>query len=149
MKYISANRLSKWRNKFKGKLCPIYKIALTDVVVDHDHATGMVRGCLHRQANAWEGKVYNAWKRYGGNNAKVTYTEALRNLADYIDTASTDFLHPTGVSQLCKRFSRCSREEQIFSLKLFKYTKEQINACKNVKDRVKLYRKFLTQNKYE
>jgi hypothetical protein len=146
--YISANKIQKWRNENKETVCPVFNIALDDAVVDHDHHTGVVRGCLHRQANAWEGKVWNAWKRYGGNNAGVSYTEALRNLADYIDRPPTNFYHPVGVTQLCKRFGRFSKNEQVFALKLFKYKKSEIEACSNSKERIKLYRKFLTTNKY-
>ena len=103
MKYITANKLKKWRNKNKGKKCPIYEIILDDAVVDHNHNTGVIRGCIHRQANAWEGKVYNAWMRYGGNNSAVSYSQALENLSKYVNN-TTEYYHPVGITQLCKRF---------------------------------------------
>lgn len=149
MNYLPHSKVKKYREANKSETCPIFEIPLDDVVVDHDHSTGLVRGCIHRQANAWEGKVFNAWKRYGGNNANVKYSNALRNLADYIDRESSGILHPKGVTDLCKRFSRLSKENQLFSLKLLGYKNKEINACINSRERVKLYRQFLTQNKYE
>jgi hypothetical protein len=148
MKYLPQTKIKEFRDENKGQKCPIFDISLKDAVVDHDHSTGVVRGCIHRQSNAWEGKVYNAWKRYGGNNANVTYIEALRNLADYIEGSNYDLLHPVGVTQLCKRFSRLTKKEQEFSLELFKYATSEIKACTNSKERVKLYRIFLTKDKY-
>ena len=148
MKYLPQNKIKEFRDANKGKECPIFKISLEDAVVDHDHSTGVVRGCIHRQANAWEGKVYNAWKRYGGNNANVTYVEALRKLADYIEGDPFDILHPVWVTQLCKRFGRLTKKEQEFALKALKYKTSEINACINSKQRIKLYRNFLTKDKY-
>ena len=60
-----------------------------------------------------------------------------------------NLLHPVGVTQLCKRFGRFKREEQEFALKVLGVKKSEINACTNTRERIKLYRKFLTKNKYE
>jgi len=140
MKYLPRKELKEWRDKNTPKVCPIFGIEMNDAVVDHDHETGMVRGVLHRQANAWEGKVFNAWKRFGGNNAKTSYPSALRALADYIEFSRTLYLHPVGLKQLSKRFSRLKKEEQIFSLKaLGALKKSEIEACKNTQQRVKLF----------
>ena len=109
MKYITASKLKKWREENKDPTCPIFKCKLKDTVVDHDHKTGLIRGCLDR---------YN-------------------------------LPHPVGVTQLCKRFGRFKREEQEFALKVLGVKKSEINACTNTRERIKLYRKFLTKNKYE
>lgn len=149
MKYITASKLKKWREENKGPTCPIFKCKLKDTVVDHDHKTGLIRGCLDRQANAWEGKVFNAWIRFSSGKAEVSYPEALMNLAKYIMGNRYNLLHPVGVTQLCKRFGRFKKEEQEFALKVLGVKKSEINACTNTKERIKLYRKFLTKNKYE
>ena len=42
-----------------------YTISVTEAVLDHDHATGHVRGVLHRGVNSLLGKIENNHKRYG------------------------------------------------------------------------------------
>jgi len=103
----------------------------------------LVRGVIHRQANAWEGKVYNAWKRYAKNNCELNFVETLENLIKYLKGPGTDIFHPTGIVQLGKRFARLRKEEQEFALKNFGVKKEKINTCKNTEDRVKLYKNVL------
>jgi hypothetical protein len=45
-------------------LC-LQRIKLGADVLDHDHATGAVRGVLHRGCNSLLGKIENNHKRYG------------------------------------------------------------------------------------
>jgi len=78
-------------------ICPILKIKIDykDAVFDHKHKNkseqigedgkGLLRGVIHFQANSWEGKVTNAFKRYGLHKFGISLPEALRNLADYIE----------------------------------------------------------------
>lgn len=143
MKYLTQTELKKWREANKPKRCPILDIEFTDAVVDHDHESGIVRGVIHRQANAWEGKVYNAWRRYAKNNSKLDFIETLERLVAYLKQPGTDVWHPTGIVQLGKRFGRLKKQEQIFSLKKFGVKKAEINACNNNADRIKLYKKVL------
>ena len=42
-----------------------YTISVTEAVLDHDHATGHVRGVLHRGVNSLLGKIENNHRRYG------------------------------------------------------------------------------------
>ena len=143
MNYLSQNKLKQWREDNTPRECPIFKIKLKDAVVDHCHDTGIVRGVIHRQANAWEGKVYNSWRRYAKNNCNLTFVETLENLIKYLKGPGTDIFHPSGVVQLGKRFARLRKEEQVFALKNFGVKKEEINACKNTEDRVKIYKNIL------
>ena len=81
----------------QDKFCPILRqqIAYEDAVFDHKHKNksepvgedgkGLLRGVLHFQANSWEGKCANSFKRYGMHKLGISLSEALRNLADYID----------------------------------------------------------------
>lgn len=51
----------------QGGLCAICRLRVTDsqAVLDHDHATGAVRGVLHRGCNSLLGKLENNAARYG------------------------------------------------------------------------------------
>jgi len=78
-------------------ICSILKIKIDykDAVFDHKHKNksepigengkGLLRGIMHFQANSWEGKVTNAFKRYGLHKFGISLPEALRNLADYLE----------------------------------------------------------------
>jgi len=140
MKYLAHSKLKEWRQANLPRECPIFKCKVDDAVVDHCHGTGLVRGVLHRQSNAWAGKIENSWKRFGQNNSDLTLPEALRALATYLEEARTDILHPVGLRQKCNRFGRLPKDEQIETLIKFKCDADEINSCNNSKDRTKLFR---------
>lgn len=127
--------------------CPINKSELDDSVVDHCHETGEVRGVLHRQSNAFLGKIENAWKRYAKRSSSVSLPDALRNMADYIENSRTGIMHPTGATQLAKRFAIKKMEDQINFLLDAGFDLDSITNM-NSEERTKLYRKNLTKNKY-
>jgi hypothetical protein len=93
----------------QGKCCPILKqrILYRKAVFDHKHKNkkeeigedgkGLLRGVLHFQANSWEGKITNAFKRYGLHKFNISLPEALRNLAEYIDNPpmKQEYMHPS------------------------------------------------------
>ena len=143
MKYVTQTKLKEWRETNKPAKCPIFGVPLIDAVVDHDHETGMIRGVIHRQANAWEGKVYNSWRRYAKNNTDISFVDSLKKLVTYLEKGGTQYLHPTGLVQLGKRFARLRKYEQEFALKKFGVKKDEINSCNNSEDRVKLYKNVL------
>lgn len=143
MNYLTQNKIKEWREANAPKECPIFEIKLTDAVVDHDHDSGLVRGVIHRQANAWEGKVYNAWRRYAKNNCRLDFIQTLENLVKYLKGPGTDIMHPTGLVQLGKRFGRLKKHEQEFALKNFGIKKSEINACTNSDERVKIYKNII------
>lgn len=73
-------------------------------VLDHQHArktetlgvngAGLIRGVLHSQANAWEGKVLYWFKRLG--LAKIAVLPILlRNLATYLEREPYPLIHPS------------------------------------------------------
>jgi hypothetical protein len=144
MKYITYNALKDWREKHCPKTCPIFECDMSDAVVDHCHDTGFIRNIIHRQSNAFIGKIENAWKRYGSNNCRLTLPQVLRRIAKYIENGTTDIMHPVGMKQKVSRFSRLSKSDQLhFFVKGLKVNKDKINACKNQNDRTKLYREEL------
>lgn len=71
--------------KRQGGVCPLCNRGLTVETgcMDHDHVTGCVRGVLCRGCNGSEGKIKNAFMRYGGS-LRTDLVEFLRNLADYL-----------------------------------------------------------------
>ena len=110
--------------------CPITKEKLTveNSVLDHKHkhfsgdvigenGVGLVRGVLHRQVNAWEGKIVNSFIRLGLHNLETDLPSMLRHLADYLEQGTTNYIHPTEMP------------------KQQKITKTSFNKlCKSIKD---------------
>lgn len=111
LKYINYNELVVLRKKQwlkQKKICPILKqvIKYEDSCFDHKHKNkaeplgedgkGLLRGVLHFQANSWEGKCTNAFQRYGLHKFGISLSEALRNLADYIEhpPMPPEYVHP-------------------------------------------------------
>ena len=101
-------------NKQNG-VCPVLKIKMdiSDAVVDHKHMTkndvigdngaGLIRGCIHKNANTVEGKITSAYKRYGIEKMGISLPEFLRNLADYIEQDPLPYIHPTETTKINKR----------------------------------------------
>lgn len=66
---------------------PILKeeIQEKDAVCDHCHVTHHTRAALHRQTNAFEGLVFNAYKRCLEWLTDKPLSDILRNLAEYVE----------------------------------------------------------------
>ena len=77
-------------------LCPLCETTLMikDAVLDHDHATGRVRGVLHRVCNGMEGKVTNAARR-AGYSVPVAPEIFIQNIAAWWKTPGYDILYPS------------------------------------------------------
>ena len=97
-------------HKEQNYICPICKekIPLEQVTLDHQHklfkdqllsenGAGEVRGVLCFQCNSAEGMFFNKFKRQGLHKKDISYTDWLRNLADYLDQDNLEFIHPTEV----------------------------------------------------
>ena len=148
MQYIKQSDLKDWRNQNSTNKCPITSADMEDCVVDHSHDTGRVRGVLHRQSNVLLGKIENAWKRYVQKSSAVQLPEALRNMADYLEKDDLDLLHPYGATQLSKKFAVKKMQQQekiLLDLDLHKSDITDLNSA----ERTKLFRKKITENKYE
>lgn len=93
----------------KAKVCPLTlkpfsEMSTSDVVVDHDHITGQIRGVLSRGANGMEGKVANAVGRWGGTGmdyAKII--PMLERLVEYLKREPLPYIYPTHLSEAEKK----------------------------------------------
>jgi hypothetical protein len=83
---------TQWRaiHDFQGGLCygcrqaePVKGRRLS---VDHDHATGLIRGLLCSRCNPIVGKLENAYKRYGlGKQTSLTVGLFATRIAEYLN----------------------------------------------------------------
>lgn len=95
----------------QGGLDPILKEPLIRPCLDHCHWTGETRGVLSQCVNTWEGQVLKYWCKYVENYTETTMTEALRNLADYLEQDySMNPLHNSFVSDQRKAMERMTIE---------------------------------------
>ena len=91
---------------------PITSQPIENPCVDHDHVTGHVRQVLDRDTNAFEGKVFNAWRRYLRHRG-VTLLDAISGLYGYycIDYTKNP-LHPKHRTPDEKRIRRNKRAKK-------------------------------------
>lgn len=141
--YLKHNQIATFREDFKPELCPILMDDKDDWCLDHDHQSGLVRGVISRNANAMLGKVENYFFGMCQGN-KEDLPEVLRRMADYLDFPAMDVLHPVGLTQLTKRFERnLTVKEQRALLSELGAIDEDIECCKNQKQRTAFYRQLL------
>lgn len=140
-KYVKQADLAEYRDSHTPITCPILGQPTFTPVVDHDHKTGRIRNVVSLEGNALLGKIENFYNSRCVN-AIYPLPKTLRALADYLEDEQGP-LHPVGVRQVTKRFCRMPKKEQLGILKDLKADKDEVAACKNAKERTKLYRKLL------
>ncbi len=95
-------------------LDPILKEPLKRPCLDHDHFDGKCRGVLSQCTNTFEGYVLKAWMKYVSSNTETSLSEALRNMADYLEQ---DFhrnpFHNSYKEDMVKFLRRCTKEKII------------------------------------
>jgi len=143
MDYVSQSELAEYRDKECPIVCPLLGLHEFIPVVDHDHKTGRIRGVVSNEGNALLGKIENF---YGSRCARAEWElpKVLRALANYLEEDQGP-LHPVGTRQVTKRFGRMKKDEQIAILKKQGAGGLAIIACKNSKDRTKLYRSLIVR----
>ena len=140
-KHIRQAELKEYREKNTPEKCPILGITDFLPVVDHDHKTGQIRGVISNQANVLIGKIENSF-RSRCSATGISLQETLANIIDYLNQDQRE-LHPVGLRQLTKRFGRMKRGEQERILKDLGVSRKQTTQAKNSKERTRLYRKAL------
>lgn len=104
-------RIKKELMQKQNGVCPLCKRDMTrmppdNVVVDHDHTTGLIRAVLCRNCNGIEGKVKRLAIRC--SNGK-TYKNWIIRLANYYHQnrePQTNYIHPTHLTETEKRLKR-------------------------------------------
>jgi len=94
---------------------PILKepVKFDDTVCDHDHTSQHTRAALHRQVNAFEGKVTNAYTRYLKWLTDIPLPDILRNLADYLELDhSNNPHHPAWIKRVTTDFRKLGVKAQ-------------------------------------
>ena len=148
MTYLPQNKIKEYRETHKPISCPILDVKTDDWVLDHDHQTGLVRGVISRQANSLLGKIENFYlKMCKGQKEQLPNT--LEAMAHYLESETTDVLHPVGLTQLTKKFKNSlTAQKQGDVLKDMGARKKDIEKCRNQKQRTALYRELI-KNKHE
>lgn len=94
------------------------EIPATQAVLDHDHDTQLVRGVLHRQANASLGKIENLYIRYLKWWYPYDLPTFLRQCADYIERKPDDrYYHPGWLKKVNSSFNKLNAAEKTEVLK--------------------------------
>lgn len=79
--------------------------------LDHDHFDGRCRGVLSQNVNTFEGQVLKAWMKYVSEYTQTSLSDALRNLADYLEQdVSENKIHGTYLADMTKFLKRLTAE---------------------------------------
>ncbi|AGZ17747.1 endonuclease VII [Vibrio phage phi-A318] len=105
--------------------CPITgrdlrSMTTTNVVVDHDHKSGVIRAALPRAINGLEGKLTNLCIRWGGCTSKRDIINMLRGMADYLElhqVPQTEWIHPEHLTPAEARAKRNAKARKRYALK--------------------------------
>lgn len=132
--------------KDQGGIDPILKEELQDkdAVCDHCHVTQHTRAALHRQTNAFEGLVFNAYKRCLGWLTDKPLPEILRNLADYVEADySSNPYHNGWTKRISTDFNKLKESDKDQVLIQLGQPKGS-----NAKQRKELFRKAVLSRKF-
>lgn len=106
-------------------LCTGLRLEVKDSCLDHDHSNDLVRGVLHRQVNAYIGKLENNYVRM----LRWWYPEDLpfflRKCADYLELEQEMIYHSGWIKTCTVEFNKLKVGEQnkvlgAFGIKLVK-----------------------------
>lgn len=140
----NAEDIKEYRNELlkEQSIDPVLGIEITDPVLDHQHFPPFrCRGVLQREVNSFEGKVFNAYRRYIKHLSSTSLPDILRALAFYLDAHKLGPKHSTAINAELRVFKRAPSEIQIKILKSLKVQPEP-----NARKRIKQMRKLLLQD---
>lgn len=136
----NAEKAAEFREKLladQGGKDPILGIDITNPVLDHQHFPPYnCRQVLQSEVNAFEGKIYNAYRRYLKHLSNQPLPEVLRALATYLEgDYSEKPKHHTAIQDELRPFKRANAETQIRIL-----NELSIEPAKNTSKRVRQMR---------
>jgi len=104
----------------QGGRDPITGLQIKDAVLDHDHVSGHVRCVLQREVNSFEGKVWNAYKRFI-RPLGASYEDVLISIIEYWSKDySANPMHPkhlTDKDKLLRKYKRLLKQSKRESTK--------------------------------
>lgn len=92
----------------------------TNVVVDHNHKTGVIRAALPRAINGLEGKLKNLCIRWGGCMTDDEIIQMLRGMADYLEhhkVPRTKWIHPEHLTPAEARAKKNAKARKAYAAK--------------------------------
>lgn len=109
--------------KRQGGKCPITGRCLKsmsdfNVVVDHDHKSGVIRAALPRAINGVEGKLVNLLTRWCGCQSRAEMVKLLRGFADYLEYHAiprTEWIHPEHLTPAEARAKRNAKARKRYA----------------------------------
>jgi hypothetical protein len=132
--------------RLQNGIDPILKILISDseAVCDHSHESQHIRAALHRQSNAFEGLVFNAYKRCIKWVCDKPLPEVLRNLADYLEKDYSHNPHHSGwIKKIQTKFNTLKEKQKDDVLTNLGYDKQPNGlARKNMFKKAILSRQF-------
>lgn len=114
-KWVSTpKQITTLKNKLlkqQQNICPILKEPIIKPCLDHDHVEGYVRGVIGSRINLFEGQVTKLWGKYLSDHTDISLSNALRNLADYLEVDHQDsILHSGIIKDQQKALKRMTKE---------------------------------------
>jgi hypothetical protein len=137
---LTTSQIKEWRDRHKGKKCPIFRCAFTKPELDHNHWDfGSIRWTLQGEANSLLGKVENSFKSICSGKTKLSLAQVLRNMADYVEQDYDEHpLHPTHRKVIRREFGKLPAKEQE---KLLDWLDVDVAPLRNQKDRADAFLK--------
>ena len=113
-------------------------------VQDHCHQTQRCRQAMHRQSNAFEGKVANAYIRMLKWLTDEPLPVILRRLADYLEEEPSKVYHPGYLKKSLTLFMQLTAQQRSAILQSL-----GLPPCKNDKARKEAFKKYIRKGEMD
>lgn len=104
--------------KEQGGVCLVCKKPIDlsikgEMVADHNHLSGNIRGILHRSCNSGLGKLDNAVGRWISKSMKYSdIVPMLKNIVEYYEREETKYIYYNHLTEDEKRIQRNTKERK-------------------------------------